>query len=601
MDLLVVDNLMTSKFNRIEEREAIQNAKRIHDAIDRELYHLESLCVDWSAWDDSYDFMVTRDEGYLESNLGIDTFIDNHVNLIMFIEMDGTVLWKRVVDLESETDIHVAIFDQERYSQNHMLVAHDIEERMAGLLHTERGLCMIAKSPILTSQKEGPAHGTLIMGRYFNNDYQDILCDQTRTRFEIKQGRMNGDANKERKLKRIDSKYMIDRSHPDTLVILSRLPSLNGVEYYIESTIDRDFMKEGKRTVLILYISLMVVGSVILLVMLGGIQFMVIRPIKKVKEHALEIAGNQVLEQRLYPKRKDEIGILAHEFDMIFENLLETRSRLLESSYKSGLAEMASNFLHNLRNSLTPLMGEIQGIRFACRNVDFQKYYKAHIELDSDTSDPERQKKIREYLLLLDRQNMDYVEEIRALFNTLDDYRHNIEKLLDTQSRWTSAKPVVETLKLNEIGKEIHAFISPSVIRHMNITVHNEDIGLETVQTYRVTFLMILSRLLEFIHENQTDEGGARVVILIKRTEIDEKPYISFRIVLPGSTNLVNKMSSVFAIDNAKGMKPLHGDLIWCSNTASVIGARLEAVESDGSVKSHFQLTIPIIEETSDK
>ena len=44
-------------------------------AVDEELYSLQATAADMAAWDDTYIYMETFDEGYDEANLGIDSFI----------------------------------------------------------------------------------------------------------------------------------------------------------------------------------------------------------------------------------------------------------------------------------------------------------------------------------------------------------------------------------------------------------------------------------------------------------------------------------------------------------------------------------------------
>ncbi len=597
IDYVVVNHLVIGKFDRLERREAIKNGQRVLDAIERELHHLMSLCEDWSYWDDTFEFMVTHNQSYIESNLVPQTHIDNEINLFMLINTDGSVLLKKNVDLETLENIAVAEFDLNSYPPDHFLISRGKGDIQSGIVHTSAGLFLIAKAPILTSLKTGPYNGTMIMGRLFDGNYQDILCGQTRMRFSVNPGDIDQISSIRENARHEGDNFVIDYNGPDTLNLLGRLDTINGVDYYIEASLNRDFMKEGRRTVTMLYISLMVVSIIILFVLMIGIQFLVIRPIKRLKEHALLIAHKQETCTRLYPNRKDEIGVLAQEFDQVFDRLFETRSRLLESSYKSGLAEMASNFLHNLRNSLTPLMGEIQGIRYACRNLDFEKYKKAHEELMREDLDPERRKKIREYLLLLDRQYFETMDDINLEFNTLDEYRQNIEKLLDTQSKWTSAKPVVEPMKQSEIGKEIQSFLSPSLRRKLTLSVHNEEKKDKTIRTYRVTLLMILSRLLEYIVESRMDSGDLRIVILTKRMVHDEKPILSIRVMMPQTMHPIEGSISVFAEGSTDTTKSLTNELIWCTNTASVIGAGLRIEQSEDGLTSYFLLQVPIIEQ----
>ena len=81
MMLYVCSNYLIQKlviypnFVELERVEARKDITRCVEAIHREIFHLDSLCHDWAAWDDTYEFIDNRNEDYMENNLIVDTFI----------------------------------------------------------------------------------------------------------------------------------------------------------------------------------------------------------------------------------------------------------------------------------------------------------------------------------------------------------------------------------------------------------------------------------------------------------------------------------------------------------------------------------------------
>jgi len=51
-------------------------------SIDRELSFLDQVCYDWASWDDTYDFVETLSEEYIQTNLLQDTFTGNKLTFI---------------------------------------------------------------------------------------------------------------------------------------------------------------------------------------------------------------------------------------------------------------------------------------------------------------------------------------------------------------------------------------------------------------------------------------------------------------------------------------------------------------------------------------
>ena len=99
-------------FTELEYAEAEKDMDRVTGAIKAEVQHLDTLCWDWSAWDDTYEFVVTRSRKYMESNLVLSTFADNRINLIYFLSNNRVVIWGEILDLKSKERIRLNDFER---------------------------------------------------------------------------------------------------------------------------------------------------------------------------------------------------------------------------------------------------------------------------------------------------------------------------------------------------------------------------------------------------------------------------------------------------------------------------------------------------------
>jgi signal transduction histidine kinase len=68
--------------------------------------------------------------------------------------------------------------------------------------------------------------------------------------------------------------------------------------------------------------------------------------------HAVRVGRRDDLRARLRFARHDEIGTLATEFDRMVEHLAASRKKVLESAHRAGMAEIASDVLHNVGNAV---------------------------------------------------------------------------------------------------------------------------------------------------------------------------------------------------------------------------------------------------------
>ncbi|MCP4670368.1 MAG: hypothetical protein GY857_03570, partial [Desulfobacula sp.] len=78
-------------FYQFENQEALKNLNRVTDAIKRESHHLEGLTGDWAVWNDTYDFIETRNPDYLSSNIEWESLESiSGINLIYILKNDGS-------------------------------------------------------------------------------------------------------------------------------------------------------------------------------------------------------------------------------------------------------------------------------------------------------------------------------------------------------------------------------------------------------------------------------------------------------------------------------------------------------------------------------
>ncbi len=171
---------LVRSFTELEEQHTYQNVERVLSALSNNLSSLETTASDWASWDDTYDFIEDANGEYIESNLIDGTFTELRLNLMLFINSSGQIVFGKAFDLYNEEEIPVPQALQEHLSANDLLVHHlDTESSIRGTILINEGPVLIASRPILTSEDEGPIRGALIMGRYLDTNEIEWLAEQT--------------------------------------------------------------------------------------------------------------------------------------------------------------------------------------------------------------------------------------------------------------------------------------------------------------------------------------------------------------------------------------------------------------------------------------
>uniref|UniRef100_A0A7C4S5V9 histidine kinase n=1 Tax=Geoglobus ahangari TaxID=113653 RepID=A0A7C4S5V9_9EURY len=162
-------NQILGSYEELEKEYVLRDLNRSLNAINKEILELDSICYDWAAWDDTYEFIANPNEEYIKSNLVDSTFTGLSLNFIVYVNKSGDIVYAKAFDLINGTEIPLP---SELY--NHILYLSNFTEipplgslTKHGIIDLERPT-IIASRPILTSNDEGPIRGALIMGRFLN-------------------------------------------------------------------------------------------------------------------------------------------------------------------------------------------------------------------------------------------------------------------------------------------------------------------------------------------------------------------------------------------------------------------------------------------------
>lgn len=145
---------------------------RITNYIASEADDMQRLNRDWAVWDDTYRFVQDQNKQYIDSNIMLETFENNAINLMMYFDANQQLVYSSAYELEDGSELD--------FSSNTKFLEADWdalrENEETWILDTEEhGSILVASEPILTSQEEGPSTGTLVMGKILNDLFFDDM------------------------------------------------------------------------------------------------------------------------------------------------------------------------------------------------------------------------------------------------------------------------------------------------------------------------------------------------------------------------------------------------------------------------------------------
>ena len=96
-----------NELDDLDRKAAAEDILQIVSVFKSAFSDMEILVLDWSLWDDTYDFVADLNEEYVESNLVESTFSTSKIQVILFFDTSGEMAWGRAYDPEEEEYVEV--------------------------------------------------------------------------------------------------------------------------------------------------------------------------------------------------------------------------------------------------------------------------------------------------------------------------------------------------------------------------------------------------------------------------------------------------------------------------------------------------------------
>ncbi len=344
-------------FAELEREGGERSIEQCVDAIGRDIESLSHLVSDWSSWDDMYRYLEDQNKDFASCNLQKDTFGTSSINLLAIIDTSGSVVFGECRDIETLEPIEVPDFWTSLSSDALPLAsATDESDRKAGIILTSNGPMLVASYPILNSKAEGPIRGTMVMGRFLTSAEVQGYADRLKLMVDIwsvHDGSLPPNAKHALTTPAGDGETRIEAIDSQTLCCYTTIDDLfDNPALLVRVTVRRDVTAQGHVSAMTATLCSVWGGVLTIALMWGALQWRIVGPISNMCVHAVRIGTTDDLKARLDLDRDDELGTLAKELDAMVASLAESRKNVLEAAHSAGMAEIASEVLHNVGNAV---------------------------------------------------------------------------------------------------------------------------------------------------------------------------------------------------------------------------------------------------------
>lgn len=283
--------------DRIEYEDMGASMKQVQSALNTEDASLLSTTQDWAWWDDMYRYATDQNPEFLASNTQPEALATLNLNLFMILDEKGNILHCQVLSPDFQTSGSVPA-DLETFIQNNSRIVYHTEDDpgVSGILLTPEGPMVVASVPILRSDRTGPVHGTLIMGRYL--DFGPLRRINDMTGFNVAfdwQGTEVSGTGLPAGPDSLPGKYklILVADNETTITGYSTVQDLAGKDVVVGVTKDRQLYRIGLANIttylVILALWAIMTGLIVVIIM----DRMVLKRMGVLTEHVRSLSGNR--------------------------------------------------------------------------------------------------------------------------------------------------------------------------------------------------------------------------------------------------------------------------------------------------------------------
>lgn len=286
----------------------------------------------------------------------------------------------------------------------------------------------------------------------------------------------------------------------------------------------------------------------------------------------------------------DEFARLAGAMNRMMTDLAASRKELLAQSYYAGIADMVAGTLHNIGNSLAPVIADLDALDGRLRKMDNPRAVQAAAEIAAASQGPDRLRALGEYLELFSRQ---LAEDCAASLAHLTAVRQKIgliETMLHDQRHTAITRRPLEEAGLGEMISDAVGLIHSGEVEIV-VAAGLEEI---TLLTQRIVFVQVVANLVQNGVEAiaRSEKGGGRVEISADLERAGKELHLVVRDNGVGIE--AARLERIFGRGVSTKARPSGLGLHWCANAVRALGGRIEAASDGPGTGAAFHVRLPV-------
>lgn len=309
---------------------------------------------DWGHWDDTYNFIATGNDEYINSNLKSDTFVNLDINFIIYLDQDNKIISKTYYDLENEEFVQFPIGLDTDIKQN--IKALSDQEDISEIVESNEQFYFVSATKITDSLMQEQENGTMIIGRLIDNSIitsleeisdSEIVFSTIDNASGVSKGAdINTNEEILSKLIKVDEEIQLQLIYPRN----NNLSNLSS-NVVVTITKTRDIYNEGMKQLVILLTFYLIFIIYIAVATYKLVDKYISKPILDLIDKITSFDLSKEKYEKLQVKGKDEFSLLGNTVNDMLDKIEMERKNFKDSERK-----------------YRALISNLQGMVYRCKN-----------------------------------------------------------------------------------------------------------------------------------------------------------------------------------------------------------------------------------------
>lgn len=329
---VIAQSIVLGDYKQLETTYMQQNTQRIVNALNYQLDTININLSDWAVWDDTCAFVQGNLPQYVQANLTDPSIVTLELNLMVFADVSGHIIFSKMVDLETEQEIPIPAALQAHLANVLSPAIPESEGGLSGVVLLPDAIMLIAVHPVLPTSGEGPVCGRMLMGRYLDEALLNKLAEITQ--LEIAVYRLNDPQIPPSVSAALagDQSMIVHLLDANRIAGYALITDLYGKPAFIVSTtMNRDIYKQGQTSVIYFVLSLCVVGVVFGVATMVFLNRMVLSRVSSLSATVGEIGAQSDPSRRVPVTGADELTRLEESINVMLAALEQARTDQLRA------------------------------------------------------------------------------------------------------------------------------------------------------------------------------------------------------------------------------------------------------------------------------